>query len=145
MANTPNRKCILLVEDNYINQQVAQHMLEELQVDVITANHGKEAIQQLLDNNEFSCILMDCQMPVMDGYTATKKIRQGLAGQHNKNIPIIALTANAMSGDQKRCFDAGMSNYITKPISIEMLSNVLKDVLKPSIDVKTSPQKNITE
>jgi CheY-like chemotaxis protein len=73
---------------------------------------------------------MDCQMPVMDGYTATKKIRQGLAGQHNKDIPIIALTANAMSGDKKLCIDAGMSNYITKPVSIELLSKVLEEVLK---------------
>jgi CheY-like chemotaxis protein/anti-sigma regulatory factor (Ser/Thr protein kinase) len=130
MANKSKRKCVLLVEDNFINQQVAQHMLEELKVDVITANHGKEAIQKLLDNNELSCVFMDCQMPVMDGYTATKKIRQGLAGQHNKDIPIIALTANAMSGDKKLCIDAGMSNYITKPVSIELLSKALEEVLK---------------
>jgi signal transduction histidine kinase/ActR/RegA family two-component response regulator len=130
MANKSKRKCVLLVEDNFINQQVAQHMLGELQVDVITANHGKEAIQTLLDNNEISCVFMDCQMPVMDGYTATKKIRQGLAGQHNKDIPIIALTANAMSGDKKLCIDAGMSNYITKPVSIELLSKALEEVLK---------------
>ena len=68
-------------------------------------------------------------MPVMDGYTATKKIRLGQAGQHNKNIQIIALTANAMGGDQKLCFDAGMNNYITKPMTIDMLRNALKDVL----------------
>ena len=68
-------------------------------------------------------------MPIMDGSTAAKKIRLGQAGQQNKDIPIIALTANAMSGDQKLCFDAGMSSYITKPISIEMLSQVMDDVL----------------
>jgi len=129
MANTSNRKCVLLVEDNFINQQVALHMLEELQVDVITANNGEEAIQRLLDDNGFFCVFMDCQMPVMDGFTATRKIREGEAGQHNKDIAIIALTANAMSGDRKSCFDAGMSNYITKPISIEMLSKVLEEVL----------------
>ena len=125
ITHTPNKKCVLLVEDNMINQQVAQHMLEKLHVDVVTANHGEEAIQLLLDNDNFSCVFMDCQMPIMDGFTATKKIRLGQAGQQNKNIPIIALTANAMSGDQKLCFDAGMNNYITKPISIEMLSKVL--------------------
>ena len=129
LANTSNRMCVLLVEDNMINQQVAQHMLQELHVDVIIANNGQEAIQQLLDDNEFSCVFMDCQMPVMDGYTATKKIRLGQAGQHNKNIQIIALTANAMGGDQKLCFDAGMNNYITKPMTIDMLRNALKDVL----------------
>ena len=130
MANVSNRTCVLLVEDNLINQQVAQYMLQELQIDVITANNGQEAIQQLINNSEFSCVLMDCQMPVMDGYTATKKIRQGQAGQHNKDIPIIALTANAMSGDQKLCFDAGMSDYITKPVSLEMMRKTLKEVLK---------------
>jgi CheY-like chemotaxis protein len=129
MANISNKKCVLLVEDNYINQQVAEHMLEELQVDVVTANHGEEAIQQLLDNNGFSCVFMDCQMPVMDGFTATKKIREGKAGQHNKDIPIIALTANAMSGDQKLCLDAGMNKYLSKPISMEMLQETLKEVL----------------
>jgi signal transduction histidine kinase/ActR/RegA family two-component response regulator len=137
IANTSNRKCVLLVEDNFINQQVAQHMLEELQVDVITANHGEEAIQRLLDNNKFSCVFMDCQMPIMDGFTATQKIRQGQAGQHNKDIPIIALTANAMIGDQKRCFDAGMSDYITKPISIEILDKVLEEVLTANAHIKS--------
>jgi CheY-like chemotaxis protein len=105
-------------------------MLQELEIDVITANNGQEAIQQLLDNSEFSCVFMDCQMPVMDGYTATKKIRHGQAGQHNKNIPIIALTANAMSGDEKSCFDAGMSHFITKPITIDILRKALEYVLK---------------
>ena len=130
MANVSNRQCVLLVEDNLINQQVAQYMLQELEVDVITANNGQEAIQQLLDYSGFSCVFMDCQMPVMDGYTATKKIRQGQAGQHNKNIPIIALTANAMSGDQKLCFDAGMSQFITKPMTIDILRKTLKEVLQ---------------
>jgi signal transduction histidine kinase/CheY-like chemotaxis protein len=129
-ANTSNRNCVLLVEDNLINQQVAQHMLEELHVDVITANNGQEAIQQLLDNHRFSCVFMDCQMPIMDGYTATKKIRLGEAGEHNKDIQIIALTANAMGGDQKLCFDAGMNNYITKPMTIDMLRVALEDIQK---------------
>jgi len=130
IANTSNRDCVLLVEDNLINQQVAQHMLEDLQVDVIIAHNGQEAIQQLLDNNGFSCVFMDCQMPIMDGYTATKKIRLGEAGEHNKDIQIIALTANAMGGDQKLCFDAGMNNYITKPMTIDMLRNALEDLQK---------------
>jgi signal transduction histidine kinase/CheY-like chemotaxis protein len=130
ITNTSSRKCVLLVEDNLINQQVAQHMLQELHVDVVTANNGQEAMQQLLDNNAFSCVFMDCQMPIMDGYTATKKIRLGHAGHSNKNIPIIALTANAMGGDQKLCFDAGMNNYITKPMTIDMLRKALEDVLK---------------
>jgi signal transduction histidine kinase/CheY-like chemotaxis protein len=129
-ANSATRKYVLLVEDNPINQQVAKYMFEELDVEVITANHGEEAIQRLLDNDGFACVFMDCQMPVMDGYTATKKIRQGEAGQHNKDIPIIALTANAMSNDQKLCFDAGMSDYITKPVSLEMMSKVLEEVFK---------------
>ena len=130
MANVSNRKCVLLVEDNLINQQVAQHMLQELQVDVITVNHGQEAIQQLLNDNRFCCVFMDCQMPVMDGYTATKKIRRGQAGEHNKDIPIIALTANAMSGDEKLCLDAGMNHYVTKPMTIKILAKALKEVLK---------------
>ena len=89
------------MKSNPMILQVAQYMFEELQVDVITANHGEEAMQRLLENDGFTCVFMDCQMPVMDGYTATKKNRQGEAGQHNKDIPIITLTANAMSSDQK--------------------------------------------
>jgi signal transduction histidine kinase/ActR/RegA family two-component response regulator len=129
VAITPSRKSVLLVEDNVINQQVAQHMLQELNVDVVTANNGQEAIQQLSDNKGFFCIFMDCQMPIMDGYTATKKIRLGEAGQDNKNIPIIALTANAMGGDQKLCIDAGMNDYLTKPMTIDMLRKALEDLL----------------
>ena len=73
---------------------------------------------------------MDCQMPIMDGYQATRGIRSGEAGHHYKDIPIIAMTANAMVGDDAKCFAAGMSDYLTKPIDIEILSDTLNKWLK---------------
>jgi len=108
---------ILLVDDVMVNRLVAKSMLEELGFNVITAENGQEAVD-LAYSQAFKVILMDCQMPVMDGFDATRKIREM---EDQVHIPIVALTALAMNGDDKKCFDAGMDGYITKPYKTEDL------------------------
>jgi CheY-like chemotaxis protein len=103
---------ILLVEDNEINQELAMELLTHKNIVVETANDGREALKMLADQ-DFDGVLMDCQMPVMDGYEATRKIREQ---EKFKNLPIIAMTANAMVGDRERALDAGMNDHIAKPI-----------------------------
>ncbi len=117
---------ILLVEDNQINQQVAQAMLNGLSLQVVLANNGQEAIDQLNVTNNIDLVLMDCQMPVMDGYEATANIRQLLKERDTAvYLPIIAMTANAMSSDRQKCLDAGMDDFISKPYSIIQLQEIL--------------------
>ncbi|MDO6691899.1 response regulator [Aliiglaciecola sp. 3_MG-2023] len=120
------RPRILLVEDNQINQVVANEMLNKLNCLTEVANNGLEAIEQLSRaSTPFDIVLMDCQMPVMDGYEATRIIRAHKGDKFNPNIPIIALTANAMKGDKEKCFNAGMDGYLSKPIIIEDLKQGL--------------------
>ena len=119
-ASTGSAPRILLTEDDAINQEVATIMLESMGYDVVIADNGQMAVDTLLQDDKFDLILMDCQMPVMDGFNATRKIRE------NKfNIPIIALTANAMQGDKEQCLEAGMDDYLTKPISKPDLCRVV--------------------
>jgi len=107
---------ILLVEDSRLNQAFAEEVLSQLACDVVTVSNGQEAID-ILDGQEFDLILMDCQMPVMDGFEASRRItKMKQDGLVAKDLPIIALTANAMKGDRQRCLDAGMSDYISKPV-----------------------------
>ncbi|MBF0266876.1 MAG: response regulator [Gammaproteobacteria bacterium] len=108
---------ILLVEDNEINQELAVELLMMNGIDVETANNGAEAIE-LLKNNEFDGVLMDCQMPVMDGYQATDKIRNQ---EQFKDLPVIALTANAMKQDIEKVLSVGMNDHIAKPINPETM------------------------
>jgi signal transduction histidine kinase len=114
---------VLVVEDNAINQMVVANMLQNLGLGVRTANNGVEALE-LLEQDHFDLILMDCQMPEMDGYQTSYHIRRDqrplLA-----NIPIIALTANAMLEDRERCLAAGMNDYLSKPVSLRTLHGKL--------------------
>jgi len=121
---------ILLVEDNKINQVVALANLEKLGLTVTIANDGVEALALLNGSDAYSLILMDCQMPIMDGYQATACIREGKAGEKYKNIVIIAMTANAMAGDKEKCIQAGMNDYLSKPINIDEVTNILEYHLK---------------
>jgi signal transduction histidine kinase/ActR/RegA family two-component response regulator len=107
---------ILLAEDNATNQKVASLMLRKLGCNVVIAGNGEQALNALAEQT-FDVVLMDCQMPVMDGFAATKMIRNDLSGRFNPHIPIIAMTANAMQGDRENCIAAGMNDYIPKPIT----------------------------
>lgn len=113
---------VLLVEDNYINQQVALEMLKTAGYQVELAENGQQALETMQNSaGKFDVILMDCQMPIMDGYEASRKIRSAQNVDYDPNIPIIALTANAMKGDQEKCLAAGMNSYLAKPIVAEQL------------------------
>jgi len=116
---------VLLVEDNPINQRVSKKLLEKYGLAVQVANTGLDALTVMSTAKEFDLIFMDCQMPEMDGYEATRQIRSGAAGDSYKNITIIAITANAMKGDKEKCIDAGMNDYIAKPITRELLKEKL--------------------
>ena len=113
--------CVLLVEDNVINQGVACAMLRKLGLAVEIANHGAEAVARL-QVADFDLVLMDCQMPVMDGYAATAAIR---ALPERADVPIVALTANALQGDEARCRAAGMNGFLAKPYTLSALQATL--------------------
>ena len=115
---------ILLAEDNIVNQKVTAGMLEKLGIGVDIAENGQEAINAM-KKKKYDLVIMDVQMPVMDGITATQKIRRDAENQPNIDIPIIAMTANATEGDRYICIDAGMNDYITKPISSASLTEIL--------------------
>jgi CheY-like chemotaxis protein len=113
---------ILLVEDNKVNQLVGTKVLENLGYTFTIANNGLEAVEAFRLGT-YDAVLMDCQMPEMDGYEATEAIR-GLEGG-GEHIPIIAMTAAAMEGDREHCMAAGMDDFITKPVRLEAVSTVL--------------------
>jgi signal transduction histidine kinase/DNA-binding response OmpR family regulator len=114
---------VLIVEDNIVNQYVVMGLLEEFELEGDIASNGLEAIQLIKESSSdtYQLILMDCQMPKMDGYEATKKIRSGLADERYVSIPIVAMTANAMKGDKEKCLTAGMSDYMSKPVDPNLL------------------------
>jgi PAS domain S-box-containing protein len=121
-------KRLLLVEDNAINQMVAISMLEDFGLSADVSSNGLEAITALQQADEaapYALILMDCQMPIMDGYQATHNIRNGDAGDHNRDIIIVAMTAGAMQGDREKCIDSGMNDYLSKPIDENPLADCL--------------------
>ncbi|MFT6122913.1 MAG: CheY-like chemotaxis protein/HPt (histidine-containing phosphotransfer) domain-containing protein [Oleiphilaceae bacterium] len=129
---------ILLVDDNHINQLVAQRILNYLGLQADIGNNGKEAIASLMLTHNtlpYTLVLMDCQMPEMDGYEATQAIRAGEAGDHYRAIPIVAMTANAMQGDRDKCLAAGMDDYLSKPVNPDELLSKLKQYLKFSVGV----------
>ena len=118
---------VLLVEDNFINKEVMLAILESLDIKVDVANDGLEALSMLShpQSATFNLILMDCQMPNMDGYEATRRIRAGDAGEKFSKIPIAALTANTMKSEREKCLTAGMNEYLTKPINTKALKLML--------------------
>jgi CheY-like chemotaxis protein len=126
-APRPGRRLsfdVLLAEDDKVSIHVAARMLEKSGCRVETVEDGAQAISKLKDRR-FDLVLMDVQMPVMDGLEATRAIRSGRAGQDAKDIPIIAMTAYAMSGDREKFVDSGMDDYIAKPVSVDELNRVL--------------------
>lgn len=118
---------ILLAEDNPVNQRVAVLMLTRLGFKVDVVNNGEEAVAAVL-KGDYSLVLMDCQMPIMDGYEATAQIRKSEIGAHQQ-LRIVAMTANAMEGDREKCITAGMDAYLSKPIEIDRMQKVLAEWL----------------
>lgn len=129
-SSAVHRGHILLVEDNLVNQEVATTLLELGGYSYEIANNGEEALQSFNgDEGAFDMILMDCQMPLMDGFEATEKIRtQGSV--RGKSIPIVAMTANAFRKTKERCFDCGMNDFITKPIDESVLFQIIESNLR---------------
>ncbi len=116
---------VLLAEDNEINQEIAVELLKGMGITTTVAQNGAEALQ-LWEAEPFDLILMDIQMPVMDGLTATRRIRASSAA-HSKTVPIIAMTANAMSGDKEKSLEAGMNAHITKPFDVKELHDTIME------------------
>jgi PAS domain S-box-containing protein len=126
---------VLLVEDNEINQELALELLESNGIIVVVAHNGVEALTQL-KTGEFDGVLMDCQMPVMDGYEATRKIR---VQEKFKDLPIIAMTANAMAGDREKVLQAGMNDHIAKPINVDSMFTTMGRWITPTNPVTAAP------
>ena len=127
---------ILLAEDNVVNQRVALRILEKRGHRVVVANTGVEALKAL-DQRDFDAVLMDVQMPEMGGFEATRKIRERERGG-SVHIPIIAMTAHAMTGDRERCLEAGMDDYISKPIRAAALIELLDKYRRQPVAQDTS-------
>ncbi|MBF0214976.1 MAG: response regulator, partial [Magnetococcales bacterium] len=120
---------VLLVEDNDMNQELATDLLGGVGMTVVVAANGREALDCLLVDDRFDGVLMDCQMPVMDGYTATREIRKNPAWNH---LPVIAMTANAMAGDRDKVIEAGMCDHIAKPLNVAEMFATLARWITPS-------------
>lgn len=131
----PGKERILLVEDQLTNRLVVENMLENIQLKTTHAENGKEAVAKFREA-EFDLVLMDVQMPVMNGYDATKEIRILEQQQQRPRTPIIAVTANAMQGDRQKCLEAGMDDYIAKPIQAAELEQMVRKYLAVAIDAK---------
>ncbi|KKM22303.1 hypothetical protein LCGC14_1626660, partial [marine sediment metagenome] len=126
ISNLPNfNASVLLVEDDLINQEVAKGLLSKLGLTAQIAANGVQALQALSEK-EFDIVLMDCMMPEMDGYEATRKLRRGESGTSNQEKPVIALTANVMDGSKEECLAAGMSDFLSKPIMPQELITMLQ-------------------
>ena len=126
-------KRILLVEDNEINQMLAMAMLESYGAAVECAGNGREALEKR-ERASYDLVLMDCQMPLMSGFDATREWRDLEATESSGRVPIIALTANAMAGDRETCIEAGMDDYLAKPFLRADLTRMLLRWLASSTD-----------
>ena len=122
---------VLLVEDNDVNQELAMELLTNAGMQVVLARHGQEALDILSRDSHFACVLMDCQMPVMDGYTATRELRKNPAFQ---DLPVVAMTANAMAGDREKVIEAGMWDHIAKPLNVAEMYATIAKWIRPSVD-----------
>ncbi|WP_459946583.1 PAS domain-containing hybrid sensor histidine kinase/response regulator [Desulfocastanea catecholica] len=136
---------VLLVEDNKINQELAVELLTANGIIAEVANDGQEALE-LLEKEQFDGVLMDCQMPVMDGYEATRRLRRQ---ERFKDLPVLAMTANAMVGDRERALAAGMDDHIAKPINVHNMFTTMARWITPSLPLKplppADPVKAVTE
>ena len=134
---------ILLVEDNKVNQLVGSKVLESLGYTYDIANNGREAVNAF-QTSSYDAVLMDCQMPEMDGYEATGAIRRLEDVNETQRTPIIAMTAAAMEGDREACLAAGMDDFITKPVRLEIVSAVLQRWVAQNIPVSEEHELTVT-
>ena len=134
--NNNHQKKILLVEDNETNRKVANHFLTRKGYFIDNASNGKEAID-ILSKEDFDIVLMDIEMPIMDGFDTTLNIRKGSAGEKNRNIPIIGMTAHIGRYYQDKCINVGMNSYASKPIRFEKLEHIITETLR-SAQIPTS-------
>jgi CheY-like chemotaxis protein len=123
-------RSVLLVEDNPVNQEVANAMLARLGAIVVNAWNGQVALEEL-QKQPFDIVLMDCHMPELDGYEATRRFREWESREQRRRTPILALTANAMQGDKQKCLAAGMDAYLSKPFTVDHLRTALDALLPP--------------
>lgn len=124
---------VLVAEDNLVNQELIKLLLEEMQASFVMVENGKEALESL-EGHVFDAVVMDCQMPVLDGYEATRFIRErGLQASDGKDIPILALTANAREEDRQKCLDAGMNHYLSKPFEVDEFKATLGALIEPGL------------
>jgi len=117
---------VLVAEDNAVNQIVIGGLLKKFSIDAHFAQNGKEAVEAHCGDNVFDVIIMDCEMPIMDGFHATTTIRNWEKEQNKKATPIIALTAHVESSYKTRCFDSGMNLYLSKPVTTEKIDEAFK-------------------
>ena len=129
---------VLLAEDNPVNQKLAVRLLEPLGLAVVVAHNGREALEWLR-REPFDAVLMDCQMPEVDGYAATRALRAGDCGPLNQSLAVIAMTAHALSGDREACINAGMSDYVTKPVELTRLRQALERAFGIAAPAATEP------
>jgi two-component system sensor histidine kinase/response regulator len=125
---------VLLVEDNEINQELALELLTANGIIAEVANNGQQALE-LLEKEQFDGVLMDCQMPVMDGYEATRRLRRQ---ERFKDLPVLAMTANAMAGDRERALAAGMNDHIAKPINVHKMFTTMAKWITPSLPLEAA-------
>jgi CheY-like chemotaxis protein len=130
-AAVHGRGRLLLAEDNVVNQRVAMHMLVKMGYSVDSANHGREAIERL-EHCRYDLVLMDCQMPELDGFEATRIIRDPASSVLDHAVPVVAVTANAFAEDRERCLAAGMNDFLSKPIDRQTLSAMLDKWIAPA-------------
>jgi CheY-like chemotaxis protein/HPt (histidine-containing phosphotransfer) domain-containing protein len=131
------RARVLLVEDNPVNLLVAQKLIAQMDLICESAGDGERALERMAAGN-LDLVLMDCQMPVKDGYTATREWRDYEGAHRLPRLPIIAMTANAMAGDRQRCLDAGMDDYLSKPVDKSQLEETLKRWLQRGASARRS-------
>ena len=136
-ASTPSVS-LLLADDNRMNRMIAKRLLEKLGFQVDTAQDGIEAIDRLRQR-AYQAVLMDVEMPNLDGLEATRRIRDPRTGVTNPAVPIIALTANAMKEDLDRCLEAGMNDFVSKPFQPESLSETIRRQITPPVPTATAP------